>query len=175
MKTISYTKTIKPFHQKIILFQLAVAIGMPFGMLLLFLLIIKAKEALIFVSLFLSISVCVVIILFREIEVRFKIDHTGITSEPSQKQLKINTRLNRLSFLAGLFSRKLTVSSAAYLSQSNQIQHFRWNHIKHIENKGNTFIITNRQNQKIILVTNTNNYSSINEILQQWRKGQDNE
>lgn len=171
MKSISYTKTIQPFHQKTILFQLAIAIGIPFGLLLIFLILIKAKEALFLLSLFLILSGCVVFILFGKIEVTYKIDHTGITSEPSQKQYLKNTRLNRLTRLVGIISGNLSVVSTAYLSQSNQIQYFRWNQIKLIKNNGNTYVITNLQNQKLILITNQSNHNLINEILQERVKG----
>ena len=171
MKTIQYTTTLYPFRKKTVLVQLSIAIGIPFSILILFLIIIQAKEAMILVALLLILSFILITILYRKMEVQFTIDSFGVRSEPSPRQLKKNTRMNILTILSGIFTKNPTVTSSGLLSQSNQIQYFKWDQIISIKQNDLSFILTNKQRQKLVLITTKENNDDIYETLNYWGKG----
>lgn len=171
MDTINYRITLHPFTQSIILYQLCIAIGIPFGILIVFLFFIQAWEALILIGLLILITSILVIILYGKIQLIYTIDDTGIRCEPDDKQLQKNTRMNQLTFMAGLFAKNTTVSASGFLAQSNQIQHFTWDEIKKIKFESKQFICTNKVGQKLIVIVPSNQYASIKQVMLEKGKG----
>ena len=170
MNSIMYDVTIYPFKQSIILFQLLIAIGLPFGILVLFLIYIQAVEGIVLVFILLFLSMIFIILIYKRISLRITIDSKGIKSEPSKVQLSKNNKLNIFLIFVGTLSKIPIATSIGILSQNNQIQRFTWSQIKSIKIKNKSFICTNRLNQKII-ITPQNNHDEIKEALNFWGKG----
>jgi len=173
MSTLNYRVTFYPFVQKTILIQLGIAIGIPFGILIILLIMLNAWEALVLIGVLLVLTSIVVIVLYGKIQLIYTIDESGIRCEPDVKQLNKNTRMNQLTFLAGLLSKNITASSSGILAQSNQIQTFTWNEIKKIQYLPTQFICTNKLGQKLIIVVPKNLYETIKQILHE--KGKENQ
>ncbi len=170
MNPITYDVTIYPFKQSIIIFQLLIAIGLPFGILVLFLIYIQAVEGIVLVFILLLLSMILIILMFKKIRLRITIDSKGIKSEPSKVQLSKNNKLNIFLIFVGTLSKIPIATSIGILSQNNQVQRFTWSQIKSIKIKNKSFICTNRLNQKII-ITPQNNHDEIKEALNFWGKG----
>lgn len=167
MNTLNYRINFYPFAQKIILIQLGIAIGIPFGILIVFLFMLNAWEALFLIGALLVLTSIVVIVLYGKMQLNYTIDESGIRCEPDAKQLRKNTRMNQLTFFAGLLSKNITASSSGLLAQSNQIQFFTWNEIKKIQYLPTQFICTNKFGQKLIVVAPKNQYETIKQILRE--------
>ena len=170
MNSIIYDVTIYPFKQSIILFQLLIAIGLPFGILVLFLIYIQAVEGIVLVFILLFLSMIFIILIYKRISLRITIDSKGIKSEPSKVQLSKNNKLNIFLIFVGTLSKIPIATSIGILSQNNQVQRFTWSQIKSIKIKNKSLICTNRLNQKII-ITPQNNHDEIKEALNFWGKG----
>lgn len=128
---IEWTISVSIFSNSIILKQLGIAIGIPFGLLILWLLYVKAYYALGLIAvLFFLTFLFIMIVWGGKHNVGFKIDRTGIRSYTLKRQAKKNRIINSLTFVLGLLSGKPAVAGAAMLAQSRQEVLLNWRSIK---------------------------------------------
>jgi len=128
---IEWTIGVSILGNSIILKQLGIAIGIPFGLLILWLLYVKAYYALILIAiLFLLTFLFIIIVWGGKYEAGFKLDETGIRYFTVKKQAKKNRIINALTFFFGLLSGKPAVAGAAMLAQSRQDVLLNWRSIK---------------------------------------------
>ncbi|MDD2362060.1 MAG: hypothetical protein PHV32_04825 [Eubacteriales bacterium] len=107
------------FKNGLILKQMGIAIGIPFGVLILFLLFIKAWYALILIGLTLLLTVLMILILFRgTYDVRYVINREGVSCHTQEKQQNRVRRLAFTTLILGLLRGNLTVAGAGLLADS---------------------------------------------------------
>ncbi len=151
MHDINYSTYFSPFKNRLVLQQLGLAIGLPFGVLLVIMIILKAWYGFLLVVVFLSLSTLFVSLLYGRYHMRFSLNEKGIQAEPESDQVKRNGFMNTLTVAAGMLSKNLSVSGAGYLAHSNQKQFFSWNQIKSITKAHNYYQIVNKQHQRMVL------------------------
>ena len=131
---ISWTIRVPILRNRVILKQLGFAIGIPFGLLIIFLLIIKAFYGVGLIAiLFLLTFLFIIIVWGGKYDVGFEIDNSGIRSFTLENQAKRNKILNALTVVAGLISGKPVVAGAGLLAQSQQDVLIKWKRIKRVK------------------------------------------
>ena len=121
-------------RNSVILKQLGIAIGIPFGLLIIFLLIIKAFYGVVLIALLFLLTYLFIIIFWKgKYDVGFKLDKTGIRSFTLPNQAKKNRILNAITVIAGLLSGKPAVAGAGLLAQSQQNVLIKWKRIKKVK------------------------------------------
>ncbi len=121
-------------RNRVILKQLGFAIGIPFGLLIIFLLIIKAFYGVgLIVLLFLLTYLFITVVWGGKYDVGFELDQTGVRCFTLANQAKRNKILNALTVVAGLLSGKPAVAGAGMLAQSQQDVQIKWKRIKRVK------------------------------------------
>jgi hypothetical protein len=137
------------FKNTVILKQLALAIGLPFGLLSMFFVIMSSKSqgalyGLVMIGILLFLTWLFIIIVYQgKYEVEFRLDKQGVLCRTQTGQMKKNRVINLLTVVLGLLSGKPAAAGAGILAQSGQEVFIRWNRIKKVE--------CNPQNRTILL------------------------
>ena len=131
---IEWTISVPILRNSIILKQLVIAIGIPFGILLLFLLSVQAFYGIGLIAvLFLLTYILIKILWGGNYEVGFELDKTGIRNYTLNNQAGKNHIINTLTVVLGLFSGKPAVTGAGILAQSRQEVSMKWENIKKVK------------------------------------------
>src|SRR5665647_442569 len=131
---LEWTISVPILRNSIILKQLGIAIGIPFGILLLFLLSVQAFYGVGLIAiLFLLTYLFIRIVWGGNYEVGFELDKTGIRNYTMKKQARKNRIINTLAVVLGLFSGKPAVAGAGILAQSRQEVSMKWKNIKKVK------------------------------------------
>jgi hypothetical protein len=137
-KRIEWKIDIPIFRHPLILKQLGIAIGIPFGTLII-LLIIFTQEiryliyALLLIGLtFLGTYLTIILAYQGKYKVGFIIDDTQLRCYTQKKQAKKNKIINSLAIILGMFSSKYSVSGAGMLAQSRQDTRIKWKNVKKV-------------------------------------------
>ena len=157
------------FSNSTILKQLGIAIGIPFGLLLIFLLYIKAFFGVVLIALlFLLTFLFIFLIWGGKYEVGFELNKKGIRSFTLEKQAKTNRILNTITIVAGFFARKPTIAGAGILAQSRQNTTIKWKNIKKIKPipEKKTIMINGGFLENIAVFCTTENYNEVNLFIQ---------
>lgn len=170
MKDVNYTLRISPFKQKIILRQMALAIGLPFGSLIILMILLRAWYGLALVTVLLILSSIFVTLVYGRYGMHYSINKDGITAEPDLKQAKTNRTLNALTLFAGIYAKSPTVAGAGVLANANQHQMFEWSSIKMIIQKRDHFEIIHKNNSILILNYPVDLENDIITALRYWGK-----
>ena len=131
---IEWTISVPILRNSIILKQLGIAIGIPFGILIIFLIIWKAIYAIILIAaLFLLTYLFIRILWGGNYNIGFVLDKTGLRSYTQAKQAKQNLIVNTLTVLLGFLSGKPGIAGAGILAHSKQDVFIRWRNIKKVK------------------------------------------
>jgi len=131
---LEWTISVPILRNSVILKQLGIAIGIPFGILLLFLLSVQAFYGVALIAiLFLLTYLFIRIVWGGNYEVGFELDKTGIRNYTMKKQARKNRIINTLAVVLGLFSGKPAVAGAGILAQSRQEVSMKWKNIKKVK------------------------------------------
>ncbi len=126
------------FRNSIILKQLGIAIGIPFGVLILFLLLATKgnKDTLyalgLIAAVFLLTYLLIRILWGGRYEVAFILDSKGIHCYTQKGQASKNRMLNALTVILGILSGKPAVAGAGILAQSGQDILIKWHNIRKV-------------------------------------------
>lgn len=129
------------FRNSLILKQLAVAIGIPFGLILIFFLIVSKPENLIYslyavgliLLLFLLTYLFIMLTYQGKYAVSYVLDELGIKSFYQPEMMKKNKIVNRLTIGLGLLAGKPTVAGAGLLANSKQTVTLKWKNIRNVK------------------------------------------
>jgi hypothetical protein len=118
---------------RLIMKQMGIAIGIPFGTLIIFLLTAKAYYGVLLVFLALLLTVGLVALIFRgTYDVRFVVNQKGILCENQPQQALRVKKLSVLTLLLGLFSKNPTVAGAGILSGTRTKVLIPWKRIRKV-------------------------------------------
>ncbi len=132
-ETIEWSIRVPIFRNPIILRQLGIAIGIPFGILILFLIIVKAIYALgVIAALFLCMYLFIFVVWGGKYDVGFELNKVGIHNFTLKNQAKKNFIINITTVFLGLFSGKPAISGAGMLAQSRQSVLVKWSSIREV-------------------------------------------
>jgi hypothetical protein len=169
IKEIQWTNSIPIFKNSTILKQLGIAVGLPFGFVIAFILISSgwSKDSL-YAASFIIEALLLAYLLIKVVcggkyEAEFTIDEKGIYCCSEEKQASKNRLLNKLTVLAGIFSGKPAVSGAGLLAQSKNRMFIPWTNISKIKYIEKEFVILIYGGfaEKIALFCTGDNYSEI--------------
>ena len=140
MDELTWELRVPIFKNSLILKQMGLAIGIPFGALILFLLVMKAWYALVLIGMAFLLTFFLILLLFRgTYDVRYVINRQGVSCHTQAEQKKRVWRLAFFTAILGLLRQNPTVSGAGLLSAAGTDIQIPWKRIKKIK-------ITQRQN-----------------------------
>lgn len=170
---IQWQTSVSIFKNSLILKQLGLAVGIPFGTLLLLLILVSKKDiytiyAVSMVSLPLIITwIFIMVVYGGKYEVEFILDSDGIFSQTQQKQRKKNRILNILTISLGLFSKSLSSAGAGLLAESRQQVFIPWKQITQVNYnlKTKTILIKSGVMDSVALFCSDDNYDKVREFI----------
>jgi len=157
------------FKNGLILRQLGFAIGIPFGVLMLFMLIEKAYYGLLIVGAALLLGVLLTLLIFRgTYDVQYFLDGKGIVCQNQVKQRERVKKLSAATFWLGLFSRNLTAAGAGMLSGTRAELKIPWNRVRKVKYKDGrmTVMIFAGFGENIALFCMTDNYFTVKQFVE---------
>ncbi len=168
-----WTNSIPIFKNLIILKQLGIAVGLPFGLVIAFILISSgwSKDSLyaaaLIITALLLVYLLIKVVYGGKYEAEFAVDEKGIYCRTEEKQASKSRLLNGLTVLAGIFSGNPAVSGAGLLAKSKNRIFIPWTNvskIKYIE-KHFVILINGGFAEKITLFCTRENYGEIERII----------
>lgn len=179
---ICWKVSIPIFKNIIILKQLGMAIGIPFGFVALIIMLISggsrdAMYALGLISVLLLLTWLLIMAMYRgNYEAEFVLDQKGARCKTQARQAKKNRVINTLAVVFGIFSGKPAVAGAGLLAQSRQEVFLRWNDVTKVKwhPQSRTILLRGGWMEQISLFCAQDNYEQIeNFVLQKthWTDG----
>ena len=165
------------FKDKTIAKQLSIAIGLPFGILIAFLLYVYIKNpsssilyalsmiALLFVATFLLLTFAYQ----NKMAVTYELNSKHMIMKMAEKQRKVNRWINISLAILSIFNKNVTTMGIFMLTSHNQKQTMRLDHIKKAKGFPEKYkIVVYDSYRSFILQCHPNNYSDIKNFIQQY-------
>lgn len=116
---------------RLIVQQLLLAIGLPFGLLMIVLALVRSIYGLLMVFVLLTLTALVVGLVFRgTYDVHYRINETGISCQNQEQQARRVKKLSVAAFWMGLFSGNPSAAGAGLLSGSRVKTSLTWGKIR---------------------------------------------
>lgn len=163
------------FKNSVILKQLGLAIGIPFGLVALIIALSSKGSrdtiyALGLIALLLILTWLLIMLVYRgKYEVEFVLDNNGVLCRTKARQAKRNRVMNSLTVILGLLTGKPTVAGAGLLAQSRQEVFIRWSHVTKVKYKPqrHTVLIRSGWTDQIALFCTQDNYDLVERLIRQ--------
>lgn len=134
MEETSWEIKVPILKNRIILRQLGFAIGIPFGGLIILLIIVEAYSGLFLVGATLILSYLLVQLVFRgTYDIRYVVSDKGILCENQPAQAKRVRKMSFLTVLLGLFSKNPTAAGVGMLSGTRIKEFYAWRRISKVK------------------------------------------
>ena len=169
MEKIQWQISVPIFRNTVILKQLGLAIGVPFGLVALVIGLTSGKSVytlygLGLIAALLLLSWLFIVAVYRgKYEAEFVLDQKGVLCRTQAKQAKKNWIVNGLTVVFGLLSGKPAVTGAGMLAQSRQEVFLRWDRVTKVKYKpkSRTILLRGGWTQQIALFCADENYPRI--------------
>lgn len=181
IQKVEWVTSVPIFGNMIILRQLGLAIGIPFGLVILFLFLSSSEEQRIYafygagliVATLLLTYVFIQVVYRGKYEVGFVVDEKGIFSYTQQKQASQNKFINGITVILGMLSGKPAVAGAGILAQSRQRVMIKWKSIRKVKYypKRRTIMVKGGFAENIAVFCTEENYAEVEKILNQLGPG----
>ncbi len=165
------------FKNKYILRGLALAIGLPFGLLIAILLIVSGGDisrdtgyALGMIAALLVLTVLFVLIVYGgRYAPGFIIDESGVTNYTQAKQAKKNKVVNGLAVALGLVSGNFSAAGAGMIAASRQTMRIKWKNIRKVrfDDKRRVILLRGGFAEKIAVFCTPENYAAAKAMVQE--------
>lgn len=155
-------------RNRLIIKQLGIAIGIPFGLLVVLLLLLEAYYGVLIVALTLLLTAVLIRLVFRgTYDVHYEINHNGILCENQKEQAKRVKKLSKITFFFGLFSKNPTAAGAGLLSGTRTKVFISFKRIRKIKCMDNQkcIIIHGGFAENIAVFCTTENYESVKRFI----------
>lgn len=179
--TISWDQDVT-LYNKVVLKQLGLAFGIPFGFIIIFLLIQSIsdtrsgytvsfdgwKYALFFIGLWIALSALFIFVVYRNrFRMHYEINDDGIFMGFAPTGQKKNKLVNIATIIAGGLAGKPSVAGAGLLAQSHQSVFLRWSQCKKYKlyPKKNRITIYNKFIEFMILECTSENYEIVYDVI----------
>lgn len=161
------------FKNTLILQQLGIAIGIPFGIVALIVSIASGKSVYMLYGLgligtLLFLTWLFIMAVYRgNYDAEFVLDSDGALCRTQAKQAKKNWIINILTVFLGLFSGKPALAGAGMLAQSRQEVFLRWNRIKKVAYKprSRTILLRAGWMESMALLCTEDNYAQVEKLV----------
>jgi hypothetical protein len=162
------------FKNTVILKQLGIAVGIPFGLVALVIGLASGKSiytlyGLGLIGALLLFTWIFIMAVYRgKYEAEFVLDDKGARCRTQAKQAKKNRIINTLTVVLGLLSGKPAVAGAGLLAQSRQEIFIRWNRVMKVKYrlKGNTILLRSGWTEQIALFCTFENFSEVEQFIE---------
>ena len=169
MEKIQWQISVPIFRNTVILKQLGIAIGIPFGLVALVIGLASGKSVyalygLGLIAALLFFTWLFIMAVYRgKYEAEFVLDDKGVLCRTQAKQAKKNRVVNALTVVLGLLSGKPAAAGAGMLAQSRQEVFLRWNHITKVKYKpkSRTILLRGGWTENIALFCADENYEQV--------------
>ncbi|NMB34760.1 MAG: hypothetical protein GX989_00560 [Firmicutes bacterium] len=175
MERIEWKISVPIFKNTVILKQLGIVIGIPFGIIVL--VIGFASDESVYglglIGALLFFTWLFIMIVYRgKYEVEFVFDDKGLICRTLAKQTKKNKVINTLAVIFGLFTGNPAVAGAGMLAQSKQEVSLRWNRIKKVKYlpRGRTIMLRGGLMESVALFCTKENYKWIEQAVRSQTK-----
>jgi hypothetical protein len=168
VKNLEWSIRVPIFKHSVILKQLGIAIGIPFGLLLIVFLLISNPENRIYsiyafgiiILLFLLTYIFIQLVYRGKYAVSFILNEEGVQYSTQSDTVKKNRIVNGLVISLGLLSGKPTISGAGLLANSKQSVTIKWKNIKQVryEPKQKTVMLRSSPLENIAVFCTDENY-----------------
>lgn len=163
------------FKNSVILKQLGLAIGIPFGLIALIIALSSKGSrdtiyALGLIALLLILTWLLIMLVYRgKYEVEFALDNNGVLCRTKARQAKRNRVINSLTVILGLLTGKPTVAGAGLLAQSRQEVFIRWSQVTKVKYKpqSHTVLLRSGWTGNIALFCTPDNYILVERLIRQ--------
>jgi hypothetical protein len=164
------------YTNPVILNGLALAIGLPFGILILFLLIVSkgdifssdVKYAFLMIGLLFFFTFLLTMALYGgKYAPGFILDEKGVINYTQDKQRKRNNLINGLLVFFGLFGGNVTAAGIGYIAESRQVMKIKWKNVRDVkyDQKHNTIIIKGGFAEKMAIFCTEENYLEVEDFV----------
>jgi hypothetical protein len=161
------------FKNTVILKQLGLAVGIPFGLVALVIVLVSGRSrdtlyALGFIAALLILTWLFVMAAYRgKYEVEFVLDGKGVLCRTQAKQARKNRIVNTLTVMLSLISGKTAAAGAGMLAQSRQEVSLRWNRITKVKYKpkSRTILLRGGWTEQIALFCTGENYEQVESFV----------
>lgn len=165
------------FKNTVILKQLGLAIGIPFGLVALVIVLASGRSrdtlyALGLMAALLLLTWLFILAVYRgKYEAEFVLDGKGILCRTGARQAKKNRIANTLTVMLGLLCGKPAVAGAGMLAQSRQETFLRWDYIQNVNYKpqSHTILLRGGWTEKIALFCTEENYEQVEAVVRRNR------
>lgn len=169
MKMIQWQISVPIFKNPVILKQLGIGIGIPFGLVALIVGIasgrtVYALYGLGLLAALLFLTWLLIMVVYRgQYEAEFVLDDKGVLCRTQQKQSKKNRIINGLAIILGLLYGRPTVAGAGMLAAARQESFLKWKRITKVRYKANSYTILIRGGwmEQLALFCTEENYPEI--------------
>lgn len=169
MEKMQWQISVPIFRNTVILKQLGLAVGIPFGLVALIIGLASGKSVYTLYGLGLIAALMLFTWLFimavyrGEYEAEFVLDRKGVLCRTQAKQAEKNRIVNALTVVTGLLSGKPTAAGAGMLAQSRQEVFLRWNRVTKVRYrpKSRTILLRGGFTENIALFCTDENYEQI--------------
>lgn len=156
--------------------QIAVVVGVPFGLLLLWMAkrgfadgVREARYAFYFVGFFLAIGALFVTAVFGGgYDVEYRLDESGVYAANQERQRKRLSALFRLGLILSLFARSFTAAGSSLLARGSLRRSLRWSALRaaKFNPKERLIIVKGKGADKIYLFCTPENYETVRAIVE---------
>lgn len=166
---IQWNISVPVFKNAVILKQLGIAVGIPFGLVALVVGLASGKSVykvygLGLIGALLLFTWLFIMAVYRgKYEAEFVLDDKGALCRTQAKQAKKNRIVNTLTVVLGLLSGKPAAAGAGMLAQSRQEVYIRWNRVTKVKYKprSHTILLRGGWTEQIALFCVAENYSQV--------------
>lgn len=170
---ISWNIGVPIFRNPVILKQLGLAIGIPFGLLTIILPLVSGKSVYtlyglcLIAALFFFTWLFIMIVYRGRYEAEFVLDDKGALCRTQAGQAQKSRIVNALTVVLGLLSGKPAVAGAGILAQSKQQVFIRWNRLTRVKYRprSHTILLRGGWTENIALFCTRENYPGVEQFV----------
>ncbi|HBR08305.1 MAG TPA: hypothetical protein DD735_05335 [Clostridiales bacterium] len=165
-EAVRWENSVPIFKNTVILKQLGLAIGIPFGLVALVIVLVSGRSrdtlyALGFIAALLILTWLFVMAVYRgKYEAEFVLDKKGALCRTQARQAKKDRVINTLTALLGLLTGRPAVTGAGLLAQSKQEVFILWSRVQTVKYKphSHTILLRGSSGEHIALFCTGDNY-----------------
>jgi len=150
--------------------QLSLALGIPFGILCIVLLVVQAYNGLVMVGLALVLGFLLVLLIFRgTYDVEFTLDDKGITCETQSRQKKRVRRMATATTVMGVFAGNPTTVAAGLMAGARTKYRLLWKRIRKVKylDRQRTIMLRAGVRESIAVFCVEENYKQVSAVIRQ--------
>jgi hypothetical protein len=173
--SLQWATSVPIFRHPVIVRQLCLAIGLPFGILVGVLCLVAddlqslTYPLVLIGSLFFLTWLFIMVVWRGRYEVECILNGSGVRCRTQKSQARTNRIINGLTVFLGLLSGKPTVAGAGMLAQSRQDQTIRWKNIRKVRRypKIHTILVHGGFAEHLALFCTPDNYQDVDDVVRE--------